>query len=245
MSKLEHAITEWRRQMLAAGVKTSAVLDELESHLRDDVEQQMRSGMGAQEAFEIAVQRIGQPAALQNEFEKAGSTKGRRLQRFKAALLRLVGVPLPYPNAFTTGAREILELGGKEARGFHHDFIGTEHVLLGLLESKTGGLSVALQRMGVDSKIVRAEIEKIVGNGPARQTVQSLPYTPRVKKALALAAGEARAWNQTHVGAEHIFLGLLSEGGGVAALVLKILGVNIRTARSEILMQLGRNQPEA
>jgi len=245
MFKLDQAIAEWRRQMLAAGVKTPTVLDELESHLRDEVEQQMRSGMEAQEAFEIAVQRIGKPAALQNEFAKAGSRKTRRLQRLKATLLRVIGVPRLDPNALTTGAREILELGGMEARGFHHDFIGTEHVLLGLLESKAGGISVVLQRVGVDSKIVRAEIEKIVGNGRAGQSVQSLPYTPRVKKALAHAAAEARALNQTEVGAELIFLGLLLEGGGVAALVLKTLGVNIQTARSEILRQLGRNQPEA
>ena len=245
MFSLEQAISDWRRQLLVAGVKAPNVLDELESHLRDDVETQMRSGMGAQEAFEFAVQRIGQPAAIQKEFAIAGGKTVMWLRRFKAVLLKVIGVGFPYPSVFTTNALEILELGGKEARDFRHDFIGTEHVLLGLLESKTGVVPVVLQRMGVDDRIVRSEIQKIVANWPVQQTFHSLPYTPRVKKALALAGAEARAMNQTHIGAEHIFLGLLREGGGVAALVLKTLGVNTRTVRNEILLQLGRDQSGA
>jgi Clp amino terminal domain, pathogenicity island component len=242
MFNLEQAIAEWRRQMMAAGITGPESLDELEGHLRDDIEQRMRSGSSELDAFESAVQQIGQPTALESEFAKVRATKWPRLQRLKDALLRFLGVPLLSPNAFTAGALEILELGGKEALGFHHDFIGTEHVLLGLLESKTGIVPVVLEKLGVDHKTVRSEIEKIVAIGPALRTGHLLPYTPRVKKALALAGKEARALKQTHIGAEHIFLGLLLEGGGVAALVLKSLGVNIRTAREQILMQLGRNQ---
>jgi hypothetical protein len=245
MFNLEQSIAEWRRQMLAAGVKTPVPLDELESHLREEVEQQMRSGEGAQEAFESAVQRIGQPAVIQDEFAKAGSTRRRWLQELKANLLRFIGIRVPDPQAFTASAREILELGGNEARGFGHDFIGTEHLLLGLLESKTGFVPGIMERMGVDSKIVRSEIEKIVGNGLVQPASHSLPYTPRVKKALRLAAIESSALNQTQVGTEHIFLGLLMEGGGVAALVLKSLGVNIQRVREQILMQLGRHQSGA
>jgi len=236
---------EWRRQMQAAGVKNQNVLDELESHLREDVERQLHSGASGEQAFVTALQSIGQPASLQHEFAKAAAAKGTRLQRWKVALLAFIGFPLPFPNALTAGALETLELGGKEALGFHHDFIGTEHVLLGLLELKTGSVRGVLHRMGVDHKTERSEIEKIVGKGPAQWTPRTPPYTPRVKQALALANAEARALHQTHVSAEHIFLGLLREGSGVAAVVLKSLGVNIQTARAEIYRELGRNQPGA
>src|SRR5258708_6120674 len=99
MFNLDQSIAEWRRQMLAAGVKTPNVLDELESHLRDDIEQQMRLGAGGQEAFERAVQRIGQPVALRHEFAKAGGIKWIWLRRFKLAVSRLLGFPLPCPHA--------------------------------------------------------------------------------------------------------------------------------------------------
>jgi hypothetical protein len=245
MFNLEQKILEWRRQMLAVGVRNQNVLDELESHLREDVERQMQSGVSAEQAFYTAAQSIGQPAALQDEFAKAGATKGTRLQKWKEALLVFMGFPLPFPNALTAEARETLELGGKEALGFHHDFIGTEHVLLGLLELKAGVVRGVLQRMGVDHKTVRTEIAKIVGPWPMHQTMRTPPYTPRVKRALVLAGSEAKALRQTHVGPEHIFLGLLREGGGVAAVVLKSLGVNMQTARAEIFKELGRNRPGA
>ena len=243
MFNLDNAIKEWRRQMLAAGIKIPALLDELEGHLRDDVEQRVRLGATGQEAFEIAVRKIGRPSALRNEFAKMG--RRTRLQRLKRALLRFVGVSAPSPNAYNAEAREVLELGGKEALGFHHDFIGTEHLLLGLLELETAILPGVLQRIGVDHKIVRQEIEKIVGFGPPQQTASTLPYTPRVKKALELAGKEARAQNRMGVSAEHIFLGLMLEGGGVAALVLRNLGVNAAMIRSEIQHELRRNQPGA
>jgi hypothetical protein len=241
MFNLELAIAEWRQQMLAVGIKTPGALDELESHLRDDVEQRMRLGAGAQEAFEIAVRQIGRPGALRKEFAKIN--RKTRLQRLKGGLLRFLGVSAAPPNAYTVGAREILELGGKEALGFHHDFIGTEHLLLGLLELKTEIVPTVLQRIGVDHTVVRAEIEKIVGVGLPQLNPSALRYTPRVKKALELAGEEARAQNRTRVSAEHIFLGLMLEGGGVAALVLRNLGVNAGSIRGEILKELGRNQP--
>jgi ATP-dependent Clp protease ATP-binding subunit ClpC len=94
--------------------------------------------------------------------------------------------------------------------------------------------------MNVDYKMIRGEIEKVVGLGPALQATSTKPpFTPRVKKALAIAIREAKASHHAGVGAGHIFLGLLMEGGGVAALVLKNLGVNVQTAREEILRELG------
>src|ERR1700722_1093646 len=127
MFNLNVAIKEWRRRILAAGVKNPNILDELENHLREDVEQRMQGGVGEGDAFEVAVRSIGQPATLQNEFAKSGATTGTRLQRLKCALLAFIGIPLPpSPRVFTDAARETLEIGGKEALGFHHDFIGTE-----------------------------------------------------------------------------------------------------------------------
>lgn len=245
MFDLNTATADWRRQMLAAGVKDPNVLEELEGHLCEEMDQQMRTGVSAEQAFGIAVQCIGQPDALQSEFAKSIAATGTRLQRLKYVLWRFIGFPLPSPLLLTVGARETLELGRQEALGFHHDFIGTEHVLLGLLESKTGVVRNLLQKMGVDHNIVRGEIEEIVGHGPAPRAPHALPYTPRVKKALTIAGSEARSLGRTQIRAEHIFLGLLQEGGGVAALVLKKLGVNSSVARVAVRDELTRNPPDA
>lgn len=246
MFDLEQAIAGWRKQMAAGGIKDSSVLDELESHLREDVAHQMQSGLTPQAAFEVAAGRIGRPGALQNEFVTAGANQETRLQWLKSAFLSFIGVQSRSPHIFTTSARKTLELGGKEALGFHHDFVGTEHVLLGLLGLETGAISSVLQKLGVDRRVVRSEIERIVGSGPVLPAISdTLRYTPRVKKALKLAGREAKAHRHPDVSAEHIFLGLLLEGGGVAAMVLKNLGVNIQMAREETLSELGRNQSAA
>ncbi len=245
MFDLEQSITEWRRQMLAAGINSPDLLDELESHLREDVAGQVRSGLCEQDAFEIAVRRIGQPGELQSEFKIAGATKEPRPQWLKKALLCFIGVRPPALHTFTASAQKTLELGGKEALGFHHDFIGTEHVLLGLLELDTGVVTSVLRKMGVEGKVVRSEIEKVVGNGPVQPVSSAPPYTPRVKKALELAGREAQAHNHKLVGPEHIFVGLLLEGSGVAALILKKLGVNVEAARKEIIKELRWNQSGA
>jgi hypothetical protein len=235
MFNLEKEIATWRQQMLAAGI-TAELLDELESHLRDEVDVRVKSGKSVEEAFMLAVQSMGQPSALQVEFAKNLRAPGF-LPRLKAAIARLLGFPVPISKSFTAGARDALELGAMEARGFHHDFIGTEHVLLGLLKTETGVVPNVLRRLGVDACRVRSEIEKIVGCGPSGRNTPTLPYTPRVREALELARREAS--NQPVVGAEHIFLGLLREGSGVAAVVLKTLGVDIRTARDEVHRELG------
>ncbi len=228
--------------MTAAGIKSAGTLEELESHLREEVERQVQSGATGEQAFAVAAQRFGQPATLQREFAKAGVSRGARWKRVRAALWRFIGIPTVAPVALSAGSREILELGGKEALGFHHNFIGTEHVLLGLLEAKAGVVRNVLQRMGVEHGVVRSEIEKVVGNGPVQPVSHTLRYTPRVQQALKLAGTEARAMKESEVNAEHIFLGLLREGSGVAALVLKNLGVNIQTARQEILREMGGRQ---
>jgi len=250
--------------MMTAGIRTPEVLDELESHLRDEVEQQIRLGSGEERAFEIALQRMGRTEVLQTEFQKIGrvaSALRRKLRAasehawfaltclrmkwaFRAKLRALhagIIVPLPSLNNFTASARQSLALAQEGARQFHHDFIGTEHVLLGLFKLEHGTVPNLLQRLRLDHETVRKEIEKIVHPGPDQQMAQELPYTPRARMALTFAAVEAKGLKHSWVGPEHVFLSLLLEGGGVAALVMKNLGVRIEKAREEFLKELKAN----
>jgi len=142
---------------------------------------------------------------------------------------------------FTPRAQQVLALARKEADRFNHNFVGTEHLLLGLIKLGQGVAVNVLQKMGLDLETVRMEVEKQVGTGPDQKMIGNIPYTPRVKKVLALAGKEARALNHTYVGTEHILLGLLREGDGVAARVLKNLDVDIEQTRAEILKELDPN----
>jgi hypothetical protein len=348
MFDLNRSIKEWRRQMAVGGIKSSEVLDELESHLREDVEQLMRSGAPAERAFQEAVQRVGTSKELKTEFGKVSRPElrfGRNLQRVSCAGMalfvlaiegwllfeseitpgtRLFGltlisviaayiVCLPYLNQnFLTGVRgwairktlvdvcnyatmlwflllllgvanivqlplgivlsvvcwalvgaatitivmhaygtdahtlnlwtpeawQSFELAEVEAARFHHDFIGTEHVLLGVLESENSCVPNVLRKMGVSRETVRGEIEKIVDSGPKSQSHRPPPCTPRACKAIKLAILEAKALRCERVGTEHIFLGLVLEGSGVAAKVLNGLGVDTAKARAEVLKEL-------
>lgn len=144
-------------------------------------------------------------------------------------------------NNFTPRAQQVLALARKEADRFNHNFVGTEHLLLGLIKLGQGVAVNVLQKMGLDLETVRMEVEKQVGTGPDQKMIGNIPYTPRVKKVLALAQKEAKALNHTYVGTEHILLGLLREGDGVAARVLKNLDVDIEQTRQEILKELDPN----
>ncbi len=144
-------------------------------------------------------------------------------------------------NNFTPRAQQVLALARKEADRFHHNYVGTEHLLLGLINLGQGVAVNVLQKMGLDLQTVRAAVEKQVGTGPESKPSGNIPYTPRVKKVLALAGKEAKALNHSYVGTEHILLGLLREGEGVAARVLKSLDVDIERCRNEILAELDPN----
>jgi len=144
-------------------------------------------------------------------------------------------------NNFTPRAQQVLALARKEADRFHHNYVGTEHLLLGLINLGQGVAVNVLQKMGLDLQTVRSAVEKQVGTGPESKPSGNIPYTPRVKKVLALAGKEARALNHSYVGTEHILLGLLREGEGVAARVLKSLEVDIERCRNEILSELDPN----
>lgn len=141
-------------------------------------------------------------------------------------------------NNFTPRAQQVLQLARKEADRFNHGYVGTEHLLLGLIALGQGVAVNVLQRMGIDLETVRLEVEKAVGVGPETKTMGNVPFTPRVKKVLALAGSEARALNHSYVGTEHILLGLLREGEGVAARVLKNLQVDLEKTRIEIMKEL-------
>src|SRR5271155_479411 len=142
---------------------------------------------------------------------------------------------------FTPRGQQVLALARKEAERFNHNYVGTEHMLLGLIKLGQGVAVNVLQRMGLDLERVRIEVEKHVGSHPETNMIGNIPYTPRVKKVLALAAKEAKALNHSYVGTEHILLGLLREGEGVAARVLKNLDVDIEQTRQEILKELDPN----
>jgi ATP-dependent Clp protease ATP-binding subunit ClpC len=147
-------------------------------------------------------------------------------------------------NNFTPRAQQVLALARKEADRFNHNYVGTEHILLGLIKLGQGVAVNVLQKMGLDLETVRMEVEKQVGTGPDTKVTGNIPYTPRVKKVLALASKEAKALHHSYVGTEHILLGLLREGDGVAARVLKSLEVDIERARQEVLKELDPNFEE-
>ena len=144
-------------------------------------------------------------------------------------------------NNFTPRAQQVLALARKEADRFNHSFVGTEHLLLGLINLGQGVAVNVLQKMGLDLETVRLEVEKQVGTGPDQKLAGNIPYTPRVKKVLELSKKEAKALHHTYVGTEHILLGLLREGEGVAARVLKNLDIDIDQCRQEILHELDPN----
>jgi hypothetical protein len=142
-------------------------------------------------------------------------------------------------NNFTPHAQQVLALARKEADRYNHNFVGTEHLLLGLTALPEARGASVLVKLGLNLDALRLEIERLVGTGPDQKMAGLIPYTPRTKKVLELALKEAKALNHTHVGTEHILLGLLGEGDGVAARVLKNLGVDVARGRTEVLRELG------
>ena len=142
---------------------------------------------------------------------------------------------------FIPRAQQVLALARKEADRFHHNYVGTEHLLLGLINLGQGVAVNVLQKMGLDLDTVRQAVDEQVGLGPEAKPSGNVPYTPRVKKVLALAGKEAKSLNHSYVGTEHILLGLLREGEGVAARVLKSLDVDVERCRNEILSELDPN----
>jgi hypothetical protein len=298
MFDLEAAILDWRSQMRREGIGSPAVLDELEGHLRADIDEQIQKGVMAQSAFEAGVRRLGKSDLLQREFSKLDSDRPAPIATIQAKMifagaagliisvtawmlvrsqmlpgLRLSAEAQAFSLAgfavfeflllawlwkiatrssewagtgsfslegFSMPARQSFEAAREEARSFRHDFVGTEHLLLGLLKEPDGIAANILGRMGLTSDQIRKEILDLVGSGVSGNLRRDFPLTPRARRALSLAAKEARTLQSGNkIGPEHVLLGLLLEGHGIAGLVLRKLKVEASAARQEILKAIG------
>src|SRR5918912_1802895 len=144
---------------------------------------------------------------------------------------------------FTDRARKVMQLANQEAQRFNHEYIGTEHILLGLVKEGSGVAANVLKNLDIDLRKIRLEVEKIVQHGPGGEQVVMgrLPHTPRAKKVIEYSIEEARSLNHNYVGTEHLLLGLLREQEGVAAQVLMNLGLKLEDVREEVLNLLGHN----
>lgn len=140
---------------------------------------------------------------------------------------------------FTERARKVVLFAREEAARLNHDYIGTEHLLLGLLRVGEGVAAEALRSLGVELETIRQEVEKEVQPGPAQLTMGEIPFTPRSKKALELSMDEARSMGHNYIGTEHMLLGIIREEEGVAARVLQNLGVDLKKVREVIMELLG------
>src|SRR5689334_667399 len=140
---------------------------------------------------------------------------------------------------FTDRARKVMQLANQEAQRFNHEYIGTEHILLGLVKEGSGVAANVLKNLDIDLRKIRLEVEKIVQSGPDMVTMGKLPQTPRAKKVIEYAIEEARNLGHNYVGTEHLLLGLLREKDGVAAQVLMNLGLKLEEVREEVLNLLG------
>jgi ATP-dependent Clp protease ATP-binding subunit ClpC len=146
---------------------------------------------------------------------------------------------------FTDRARKVMQLANQEAQRFNHEYIGTEHILLGLIKEGSGVAANVLKNLDVDLRKIRLEVEKLVQSGPDMVTMGKLPQTPRAKKVIEYSMEEARILNHNYVGTEHILLGLLREQEGVAAQVLMNLGLKLEEVREEVLNLLGHGMEGA
>lgn len=145
---------------------------------------------------------------------------------------------------FTEKAIKVIMLAQEEARRLGHNFVGTEQVLLGLIGEGTGVAAKTLKAMGLNLKDARAEVEKIIGRGSGFVAVE-IPFTPRAKRVLELSWDEARQLGHNYIGTEHLLLGLIREGEGVAARVLENLGIDLNKVRSNVIKMLGETKTTA
>ena len=145
---------------------------------------------------------------------------------------------------FTDRARRVVVKAQEEARSLGHDFIGTEHILLGLIDEGDGVGFKALEAMGASPDVIRQRVEEMVGRGPEPSREGHIPFTPRAKKVLEFSLREALQLGHTYIGTEHILLGLLHEGEGVAAQVLTGFGIDLHRARQRVIQLLAGRQPE-
>jgi ATP-dependent Clp protease ATP-binding subunit ClpC len=145
---------------------------------------------------------------------------------------------------FTDRSRKVMQLANQEAQRFNHEYIGTEHILLGLIKEGSGVAANVFKNLDIDLRKIRLEVEKIVQSGPDRIQMGKLPQTPRAKKVIEFAIEEAKLLKHNYVGTEHLLLGLLREDEGVAGQVLLNLGLSLQAVRAEVLNMLGQQPDE-
>ncbi|MDD5634273.1 MAG: Clp protease N-terminal domain-containing protein, partial [Candidatus Omnitrophica bacterium] len=142
---------------------------------------------------------------------------------------------MPAFNRFTERARKVILLAKEEAKRLNHDYIGTEHILLGLVKEGEGVAAAVLTSLGLEFDNVRAAIEKLVQPGPEKAAANDIPFTPRAKKVIELAMDEARNLGHNYIRTEHLLLWLIREGYGVASQVLINEGMDLKTVRDEVM----------
>jgi len=147
-------------------------------------------------------------------------------------------------DRFTERARKVIILAKEEARRFNHDYIGTEHILLGLIKEGESVASTVLQNLALGLDTIRLEVEKLVQFGPSTVVSGDIPFTPKAKKVIELAMDEARRLGHNYIGTEHLLLGLIKEGEGVASHVLINIGLDLNKVRSEVIKLLGAATPQ-
>ncbi|MBU0571055.1 MAG: ATP-dependent Clp protease ATP-binding subunit [Candidatus Omnitrophica bacterium] len=146
-------------------------------------------------------------------------------------------------SKFTERARKVILLAKEESKRVNHEYIGTEHVLLGLVKEGEGVAAAVLNSLGLDAENIRNEVEKLVQPGPTPVMNTDIPFTPKAKKVIELAMDEARNLGHNYIGTEHLLLGLIREGDGVAAQVLLNTGLDLKSVRDEVLNLLGSSVP--
>ncbi len=146
-------------------------------------------------------------------------------------------------DRFTERARKVIILAKEEAKRFNHDYIGTEHILLGLIKEGESVAAAVLQNLGLSLDTIRLEVEKLVQFGPSTVVSGDIPFTPKAKKVIELAMDEARRLGHNYIGTEHLLLGLIKEGEGVASHVLMNVGLDLNKVRSEVIKLLGSTTP--
>src|SRR6187399_501577 len=147
-------------------------------------------------------------------------------------------------DRFTDRARKVMNLAKSEAQRLNHEYIGTEHILLGLVQEGSGVAANVLRNMGIDLKRIRAEIEKLVKGSSTMVPMGNLPFTPRAKKVLELSLEEASQLGHNYIGTEHLLLGLIKESEGIAARVLTNLGVKLEDVREFLGAPQGEQEGE-
>jgi ATP-dependent Clp protease ATP-binding subunit ClpC len=148
-------------------------------------------------------------------------------------------------DRFTERARKVIILAKEEAKRFNHDYIGTEHILLGLIKEGESVAAAVLQNLGLSLDTIRLEVEKLVQFGPSTIVSGDIPFTPKAKKVIELAMDEARRLGHNYIGTEHLLLGLIKEGEGVASHVLMNVGLDLNKVRAEVIKLLGSTTPGA